>query len=155
MYKNIKATTTKNKLEVNLFALGTYRKQGLSAQLTPGLQTLPSPMKPAGQRPHLGPEAVSWQSTPVGSKMKRIKMKFELGSVVSWVCFAMNMSHGSLTRITRIRSAAIGLEAYMIVSAGLLAARTVLQKHAQVGNLLTLVGDIFAQQLNQCQKIAQ
>jgi len=50
------------------FLQSTYKKQGLSAQLTPGLQSLPSPMRPAGQRPHLGPEALSWQSTPVGSR---------------------------------------------------------------------------------------
>lgn len=61
----------------------------------------------------------------------------------------------SLTRITRIRGAAVGINAYVIVSAGLLAAGTILQQHAQVDNLLTLVGDIFAEQLNQCQKIAQ
>lgn len=60
-----------------------------------------------------------------------------------------------LTRITRIRIAAIGLDAYVIVSAGLLAAGTILQQHPQVDNLLTLVGDIFTQQLNQSQKIAQ
>jgi len=105
-------------------------------------------MRPAGQRPHLGPEALSWQSTPVGSKRDdhgslkvELKMELKLGA--------------SLTRITRIRSATVGLESYVIIATWLLAARTILQQHAQVGNLLALVGDVFPQQFNQCQKITQ
>ena len=71
----------------------------------------------------------------------KLRMPFKLGA--------------SLTRITRIRSATVGLKSDVIIATWLLAARTVLQQHAQVGNLLTLVGDVFPQQLNQCQKITQ
>lgn len=53
-------------------------KQGLSAHVTPaGLQILPSPIIPRGQRPHLGPAADSRHSTPMNEivviKQKCIK----------------------------------------------------------------------------------